>query len=246
MDTPGYVMLSRLAAQRRATDVLAQNIANANTPGFKASQTVFAAHLTRQGAARVPGGHDLAFTLDRATWRDFAPGGLQTTGNPLDLALPREGFFAVRTEAGERFTRAGRFTLSPDSQIVDPAGYPVLSEGGQPLTLPPGDVRIEVRADGTVTSESGPIGRLRVVRFERPQDLMAEGDRLLIAPEGVEAQPVAQPGVVQGAVEESNVRPIQELTRLTAGLREFELAAQFVEKEGERIGSAVNRILARR
>ncbi|MBY0337785.1 MAG: flagellar basal-body rod protein FlgF [Acetobacteraceae bacterium] len=247
MDTPGYVMLSRLAAQRRATDVLAQNVANANTPGFKASQSVFAAHLSRQEAAGTPaGGRDLAFTLDRATWRDFTPGGVQTTGNPLDLALPQEGFFAVQTPAGERFTRAGRFTLDQESRIVDSAGNPVLGEGGQPLSLPPGNVRIEVRADGTVSSEAGPIGRLRVVRFERPQDLLAQGDRLFTAPDGVQPQPVPQPGVVQGAVEASNVQPIQELTRLTAGLREFEMAAQFIEKEGERLGSAVGRILGRR
>ncbi|MGG5812156.1 flagellar basal-body rod protein FlgF [Falsiroseomonas sp. CW058] len=247
MDTPGYVVLSRLAAQRRATDVLAANIANAGTPGFRASQTVFAAHLSPQGRAAVPsGGRDLAFTEDRATWRDFTPGALQQTGNPLDLALPGEGFFALQTPAGERFTRAGRFTLSPDSRIVDAGGNAVLGEGGQPLTLPPGDVRIEVKGDGTVLSESGPIGRLRVVRFEDPQRLLAEGERNFAAPPEQEPQPVAQPAVVQGAVEESNVRPIAELTRLTAGMREFEFAAQFVEKEAERLGSAVDRILRRR
>jgi flagellar basal-body rod protein FlgF len=246
MDTPGYVVLSRLAAQRRATDVLASNIANANTPGFKATQAVFAQHVAQQQGATVPGGRDLAFTIDRATWRDFTPGPMSHTGNPLDLGLSNEGFFAVQTPNGERFTRAGRFTLSPDSQIVDAAGNPVLGEGGQPLTLPPGDVRIEVKGDGTVQSESGPIGRLRVVRFEDPQKLQAEGDRNFVAPEGVEPLPVQQPGVVQGAVEDSNVHPIAELTRLTAGMREFEFAAQFVEKEGERLTSAVERILRRR
>jgi len=130
--------------------------------------------------------------------------------------------------------------------VVDPAGNPVLSEGGQPLTLPPGDVRLEVKGDGSVSSESGPIGRLRVVRFDDPQRLMAEGARLMAAPEGVEALPSPAPGVVQGAVEESNVSPVAELTRLTAGLREFQFAAQFIEKEGERLGTAVDRILKRR
>ena len=247
MDTPAYIVLSRLAAQHRATDVLAANIANAGTPGFKASQTLFASHMSRQsGAASPPGGAELAFTQDRATWRDLAPGSLQHTGNPLDMALSGDGFFAVQTERGERYTRAGHFTLSPDSQVVDPAGNPVLGEGGQPLTLPPGDVRLEVKGDGSVSSESGPIGRLRVVRFEDPQRLMAEGARLMAAPEGVEALPAPSPGVVQGAVEESNVSPVAELTRLTASLREFQFAAQFIEKEGERLGTAVDRILKRR
>lgn len=247
MDTPGYIVLSRLAAQHRATDVLAANIANAGTPGFKASQTLFAAQMARQSATASPtGGEALAFTQDRATWRDLSAGSLQHTGNPLDLALSGEGFFAVSTPRGERFTRAGHFTLSPDSQVVDPAGNPVLGEGGQPLSLPPGDVRIEVKGDGTVASESGPIGRLRVVRFDDPQRLIAEGSRLLAAPEGIEPQADPAPGIVQGAVEQSNVSPVAELTRLTTGLREFQFAAQFIEKEGERLGSAVDRILKRR
>jgi flagellar basal-body rod protein FlgF len=247
MDTPGYIVLSRLTAQQRATDVLAANIANAGTPGFKASHAVFAAELERQpGIAAPPGGQSLAFTWDRATWRDFAPGSLQHTGNPLDLALAGEGFFAVQTPRGERFTRAGHFTLSPDSQIVDPEGNPLLGEGGQPLTLPPGAVRIEIKGDGTVSSEQGQIGRLRLVRFDEPQRLAAEGDRLFAPPQGVEPGPAERPGVVQGAVEDSNVRPVVELTRLTAGMREFEFAAQFVEKEGERLGTAVDRILKRR
>jgi flagellar basal-body rod protein FlgF len=107
-------------------------------------------------------------------------------------------------------------------------------------------VRLEVRGDGSVSSESGPIGRLRVVRFDDPQQLLAEGARLMAAPDGVEALPVQSPGVVQGAVEESNVSAVAELTRLTAGLREFQFAAQFIEKEGERLGTAVERILKRR
>ncbi|NKC31691.1 flagellar basal-body rod protein FlgF [Falsiroseomonas selenitidurans] len=247
MDTPGYIVLSRLAAQRRATDVLAANIANAGTPGFKASQAIFAQELTRQPGIDAPaGGQRLAFTQDRATWRNNAAGSLQHTGNPLDLALSGEGYFAVETPRGERFTRAGHFTLSPESLVVDPDGNPVLGEGGQPLRLPPGDVRIEVKGDGTIASETGQIGRLRVVRFEDRQQLLAEGNRLFAAPEGVEAQPDPAPRVVQGAVEESNVSPVAELTRLTAALREFQFAAQFIEKEGERLGSAVDRILKRR
>ncbi|NKE43282.1 flagellar hook basal-body protein [Roseomonas frigidaquae] len=247
MDTPGYIVLSRLAAQRRATDVLAANIANAGTPGFKASQAVFAAELTRQTGIDAPrGGQSLAFTQDRATWRNMANGSLQHTGNPLDLALSGDGYFVVNTPRGERFTRAGHFTLSPQSQVVDPDGNPVLSEAGEPLTLPPGDVRIEVKGDGSIGSESGPLGRLRVVRFEDPQKLIAEGNRLLAAPPDQRPEPELAPRVVQGAVEESNVSAVAELTRLTAGMREFQFASQFLEKEGERLGSAVDRILKRR
>jgi flagellar basal-body rod protein FlgF len=245
MDMPGYIALSRLTAQQRATDVLATNLANADTPGFRASQAVFATHLSGQ-AATSAGRLAAAFTQDRATWRDLTPGPLQTTGNPLDLALSSDGFFAVETARGERYTRAGRFTLSPDRQVVDAEGNPVLSEQGQPLAVPPGDSRIEILGDGTVRTESGPVGKLRVVRFADPQGLVAEGDRLLAAPPGVAAEPLARGGVIQGSVEGSNVRPVAEIARLTAELREFQFAAQFVEREGERLQTAVDRLLRRR
>lgn len=246
MDMPGYIVLSRLAAQRRATDVLAANVANADTPGFKASQTVFVTALAGQDGAGALGGQGVAFARDRATWRDFSPGPLQTTGNPLDMAITGEGFFAVQTPSGERYTRAGRFALSPEGGVVDAAGHAVLDAGGAPLVIPQGAARIEVAGDGSVGTEAGPVGRLRIVTFERPQQLQAEGDRLYAAPQDAPPQPLERPALVQGAVEGSNVRPVLELTRLTAEMREFQFAAQFIEKEGERQQSAVERILKRR
>jgi flagellar basal-body rod protein FlgF len=247
MDTPGYVVLSRLAAQRRSQDVVASNLANADTPGFKASQMVFAEHLARQSGAKVPnGGQEVAFTQDRATWRDFSPGPLQATGNPLDLALSGDGFFAVQTANGERFTRAGRFALSPDRGVVDGQGNGVLGEDGTPLQIPEGASRIDVAGDGTVSTEQGPVGRIRVVRFADPQKLQAEGDRLYDTPRDMPAEAVARPAVVQGSVEASNVKAVVEMTRMTAEMREFQFVTQFVEREGERLQSSVDRILKRK
>jgi len=242
MDVPGYIILSRLAAQERATEVLAANMANADTPGFRGSQAVFSSYLARQPEP----GAMAAYTQDRATWRDFTPGPMQVTGNPLDLALPGEGFFAVGSPRGERYTRAGRFALSPDGQVVDAEGNPLLSTGGGPLAVPRGDTRVQVTGDGTVQSESGVIGKLRVVRFADPQRLQAEGDRLFAAPAEAGAEPIERPGVVQGSVEGSNVRPVTEMVRMMAQLRDFQFAAQFAEREGERMQGAVGRILRRR
>jgi flagellar basal-body rod protein FlgF len=247
MDTPGYIILSRLAAQRRAVDVIAHNIANADTPGFRAQRMIFAEHVSQQPDATAPrGGRELAFTEDRATWRDTRPGALERTGNPLDLAIPGEGFFAVATPQGERYTRAGRFSLAADGRVVDMEGHALLNENGAPLLLAAGDTRIEVTGDGMLRSQNGPVGRLRVVRFENPQHLQAEGDRLFDAPPDMPAMPVPQPAVVQGAVEGSNVQPVLELTRLTAEMREFQFASQFAEREGDRLQTAVDRILRHR
>ncbi|WP_137177114.1 flagellar hook-basal body complex protein [Roseomonas sp. AR75] len=248
MDSPGYIVLSRLIAAQRATSVTAHNIANADTPGFRALRPVFGTVLERQMGAEAPrGGRDMAYAQDRATWRDGTAAPLAQTGNPLDAALSdQEAFFAVETPRGERYTRAGRFTLDGQGRVVDADGARVLGAGGQPLQLEPNVARIEIRGDGTVVTENGPAGQLRVVRFENQQRLQAEGDRNFAAPDDMAPQPVAQPGVVQGAVEGSNVRPVMELTRLTDDMRQFQFVAQMAEREGERLGSAVDRILKRR
>ncbi|UFN48666.1 flagellar basal-body rod protein FlgF [Roseomonas sp. OT10] len=245
MDNPGYVALSRLVAQARATAVTAHNMANADTPGFRAARPLFAEHLDRQArVSQPPSGRNVAFAWDRATWREDSPGPVQTTGNPLDLAITGDGFFVVETPRGERYTRAGRFSLGPDGSIVDAEGNALLNPGGQPLRVGAGDTRLTVSGTGVLSSENGEIGRIRVVRFADPQKLTAEGDRVLASSEAPEE--MERPAIVQGAVEGSNVRPILEMTRMTNELREFQFVAQFAEREGERLQSAVERILRRR
>ena len=242
MDQPGYVVLSRLSAQLRATQVLANNLANADTPGFRAERPVFASFINR-ARGQGPAG-EVAFSLDRANWRDTQPGPIATTGNPLDVALRGDGFFVLETPNGERYTRAGRFTLDPAGRITDPDGNAVLDARSSPITLAAGDSRIEILGDGTVRSENGVVGQIRVVRFADPQRLRAEGARLFSTDDAPEAVP--RPQLVQGAVEGSNVSAIGEMTRLTEQVRQFQFATQFAEREGDRLSTAVDRILRRR
>jgi flagellar basal-body rod protein FlgF len=246
MDSPSYVILSRLSAQLRATQVVAHNLANADTPGFRASRPVFAQHLANQGQVEGPrAGRQVAYAWDRATWRESEAGPIARTGNPLDVAISGEGFFAVETPRGERYTRAGRFALGADGRLMDHHGHAVLNANGQPIAFAPGDTRIEIQGDGTIRSENGVLGRLRVVRFENEQALRAEGDRLF-DPAGQDPQDVPRPQVVQGAVEGSNVQSVVEMTRMMAELREFQMATQFLERETERQQSVIDRVLRRR
>lgn len=246
MDSPGYIILSRLTSQLRASQVTAHNLANADTPGFRAARPIFAEHVARQGRVAGPHtGRDVGYAWDRATWRDTDPGPVNRTGNPLDVAISGDGYFSVETPRGERYTRAGRFAMGADGRLVDHHGHAVLNANGQPIAIAPNDTQIEISGDGTIRSENGVLGRIRLVRFEDEQTLRLEGDRLFEAG-GQDPQDVAQPRMVQGALEGSNVVSVLEMTRMMAELREFQMATQFLERESERQQSAVDRLLRRR
>jgi flagellar basal-body rod protein FlgF len=247
MEQVGYVALSRMIALQRQTEMTAHNMANANTPGFKAARMVFGDYLlTQHRVAQPAGARTIQFVQDRASHRDHAASPMARSGNSLDIALASDGFLAFATPRGERYGRNGRLTLDPDGRITSSEGFPVLSTTGQPLVVAPNEPSITIAADGSVSTPNGEIGRLRVVRFAEPQKLIAEGATLYRAAEGQEPEPVAQPQVLQGMIEESNVNPILELTMLMGQQREFEFAAQFVEREGERRQQAIDRILRRR
>jgi flagellar basal-body rod protein FlgF len=247
MEQTTYVALSRMIALQRQTEMTAHNIANANTPGFKGSRKVFGDYLLTQHRVDQPtGARTIQFVQDRATFRDHAESPKSRTGNPLDIALASDGFLAFETARGERFGRNGRLTLDPAGRITSSEGFPVLSTQGTPLVVAPNESNISIAADGTVSTPNGEIGRLRVVRFEEPQKLVAEGSTLYRAEEGQEPQAVAAPLVMQGMIEESNVQPLIEITLLIAQQREFEFNAQFVEREGERSQQAIDRLLRRR
>lgn len=240
MENPGYIALSRMIAQQRALDVRATNIANTNTPGFKAESVLFSDYLLQQNGTTTPGGRTVQMVQDRATWRDFGQGQVTKTGNPLDLALQGDGFFVVETPRGERYTRAGRFSLSSAGQIVDMSGNPVLGSDSRPIIVPPDDTALTVAGDGTVSSSSGQLGKLRVVQFDAQQALQAEGNSVFAAAQA--GRDAEQPQIVQGAVEGANIQAVVELTRMMSEMREFEFASQFADGEAQREQSAIDRI----
>jgi flagellar basal-body rod protein FlgF len=242
MDIASSIAASRLVAQRRAVDVIANNIANADTPGYQAERVQFSDWLSRQADARTPpGGRVLSYTQDRATWLEAAPGPLRHTGNPLDLAITRDGYFTVMTKAGPRLTRDGKFGLMPNGTIADAAGNPLLDTAGRPIRLATTDTAITVASDGTVSSGGRRIAQIGVVRPQDPMRLRAQGGTLLVA--NTPTRPVASPGIVQGAVEGSNVQPIAELTRLIDTSRQFQFVAQFVQAESTRRKTAIDKLL---
>lgn len=241
MENPTYIALSRLIAQQNAMDVVAGNLANASTPGYHSERTLFSDWLSRQSGTDVPrGGETIAFTQDRATYRDHQQGTFSQTGNPLDLAIGGDGYFTVNTASGPRLTRAGRFTLTPNGVIADSAGNPLLDTNGQPLQVAAADTNLTVAADGTISSENGPIGKIGIVMPNDVNQMQAEGDRLFSVASPTSA--VAQPRIVQGAVEDSNVQPILETVRMMDIMREFQFVTQFVDAESQRQQNAIDKI----
>lgn len=243
MDNTTTLVLSRLVAQRHALDLTATNIANVGTPGFRAVRTQFTAWLSREpGGAMPPGEGAIAYAQDGATWRDATAGSFKHTGNPLDIAITSpDGWLTVQTPRGPRLTRAGQFQLDASGTVVDAAGDPLLDVSGRPLRTTPADTELTITGDGSLASQNGPIGRIGVVRPADATRMTAEGGTVFAA--NTPTSPVADPQIVQGAVEQSNVGPIQELTRMMQQMRQFELTTQMIQAESDRLNGAISRIL---
>ena len=244
MDIISNVATSRLVAQQRVMEVVADNIANASTPGFKASRVQFSDWISRQRSSTdAPAGdRTVAFAQDRATWREQQAGTLTHTGNPFDLGITGDGYFTVRTPRGPRLTRNGRFGLMPNGTLSDGGGNPVLDNNGQPIVLSSTDTQVVIAGDGTISSENGQLGKIGVVRVSDTMRLSGEGSTVVRA--DVPTAPATSPGIVQGAVEDSNVQPMLEVTRMMDGLRQFQFVTQFIDAESQRKQSLIDKLLS--
>jgi flagellar basal-body rod protein FlgF len=241
METPTYIALSRQMTLRSQMDVVANNIANANTPGFKAEMLLMS-------EVELPSDPttELSYVQDFATARDFSPGALRPTGNDLDLAIQGNGFFAVQTPEGTRYTRVGRFELSGDGTLVTSQGYPVLS-GGSAVTLNPDDGPVNVAEDGSISTDRARngqqqqvVGKLDVVDFQNRAALTPAQDNLFDA--GTEAPIAATGKVAQRMLEDSNVNSIVEMTNMIEVTRNYQAVQRFLDAENDRQRRAINSI----
>ena len=242
MDITTSLAASRLVAQQRAMDITANNISNANTPGYRTERVQFSDWIDPQPrTASPPGGHSITYTQDRATYRESQPGTLTHTANPLDVALTGDGYFTVNTKTGPRLTRDGRFGLLPDGTLADDNGNAVLDTTGKPIQTAPTDTQISIASDGSVSSENGPIAKIGVVQPADPMKMRAEGATNFVS--DADTAPVAAPGIVQGAIEGSNVQPVLEVTRMMDNERQFQFVTQFVQAEGDRQQQTIDKLL---
>ncbi len=237
METTSLIALSKQAVLRRSMDVVANNLANMNTTGFKGEKMMFVEHLVRSRGGEKIGGEKLAFVRDIATARDLSEGDFKKTNNPLDLAIHGEGFFVIGTPLGERYTRNGNFQLDAEGQLVTRGGEPVLSDGGQPFFFGPEDSSIDIARDGTVSTENGVLGKIGVVGFENGHDMQLVAGGLYSTQQA--PKQVEEATVTQGMLEGSNVQPIIEMTRMIEIHRNYQSAKKFIQSEDERLKQMV-------
>jgi len=252
MENALLIGLSRQMALQRELEVVANNVANINTTGYKADNAVFqeflmpgARHDQFQGSDRR-----MSYTHDRATWHDFSGGPLQKTGSPLDVAIDGDAFLVVQTQRGERYTRNGSFQISGTGQLVTNDGNVVLGEGG-PITFQNTDRDITINGDGSITVREGintkdsSRGKLRLARFEQKSQLQKDGAALFRAPDGVTAQPLTASNrvrVVQGAIEQSNVRPVVEMARMIEVSRTYSQIAGLLQQHGDMRRNSIDKL----
>lgn len=234
------ISLSRQIALQRQMDVVANNMANINTTGFKGEQLLFEEFVMPVARNQDFPTLDqpLSYTQDWATVHDLTGGAMVQTGSELDVGLNGEGFFAVQTPGGERWTKAGSFQLSANGTLVDLNGNPVLGEGG-PIQFGPDETGILVAADGAISSSAGAKGRLRLVEFATPQQLTREGNNLFAG-----GTPVAATNTraMQGFVEKSNVSGVTEMSEMIRVTRAYESAANLAQKQDELRRTAIQRL----
>ncbi|MET0314848.1 MAG: flagellar basal-body rod protein FlgF [Hansschlegelia sp.] len=243
MENASLVGLSRQVALRRELDVVANNVANMNSSGFKSDEMVFSEFLMPKARDDTFRRQDrtMSFVEDRATIPNFAPGELQTTESDTDIAIDGEGFFVVDGPDGPRYTRNGSFRVGRDGVLVTSEGDKVMSSAG-PIRFGPNETGLSIGADGTISTSEGLRGRLRVVRFANMMALRKETATTFSSSEDPSQAAADTTRVVQHAVEKSNVRGIAEMSRLVEVTRAYENISTMLQKQDEMRQTAVERL----
>jgi len=220
MDTTQLVCLSQELAAYQSMDSIANNLANVSTPGFKGETPKFQEYLDLEKPAEgQTGTQAVSFVQQTGMIRDMSEGHVDITHAPFDLAINGQGYFAVTTPNGTRYTRDGHFSLDASGRIVDEAGDPVQAGGGD-ITIQQTDGDIHIAADGTVSGVNGQIGQIDIVDFANDRALVKEGGSLYSTTQV--ASIATNATVQQGAIESSNVQPVVEISKMIETMRAYQ------------------------
>lgn len=237
MGNPGYVTLTRQAGLLREMQVVANNIANAATDGYRQEGLVFSEFMHETGGGQPA----LSMAAARVGNTSLAQGQLTQTGGTFDLAIEGPGFFLVETPRGERLTRAGAFGPNANGDLVNKDGFRLLDAGRAPVFVPPGSGEIGISPDGTLSAGGRPLAQIGLFQPVREGDLQREDGVMFRAEQGVMAQLDGR--ILQGFVEGANVEPIDQMARMIEIQRAYEMGQSFLRTEDERIRSALKTLM---
>jgi flagellar basal-body rod protein FlgF len=228
VDSTGYTTLGRQSGLMREMQVVANNIANISTAGFRREGVIFTEHVSRLDAAP-------SLSMARASARhvDLGQAGLTRTGGTWDFAIQGSGFFLIQTPQGDQLSRAGSFTPNEAGELVTADGHRLLDEGGSPVFVPPDARAVGLARDGTLSADGVPLARIGLWAPRDPQGLQHEAGTRFSATGGVE--PVEGATVLQGFLEESNVNPIAEIARMVEVQRAYEMGQRLLDRDDERV-----------
>ncbi len=236
MEAAGYVTLSRQSGLMKEMRMVANNIANSATAGYRQEGLVFSEYVEA-----APRQSSLSMSEAKVRNTSMAQGSLTQTNGTLDFAIEGDGFFLVETPAGERLTRAGSFSTNANGDLVNMNGNRVLDSGGAPVFIPADVPDVSVAADGTLSSQGRILGQIGVVNPVEPLSMVREDGVMFRTDEGVE--PAENAVVLQGFVEGSNVNPILQVSRMIEVQRAYEMGQSFLETEDQRIRNAVKTLI---
>ncbi len=241
MDNTFLVSLSRLSGLRRQMDIIANNIANANTDGFKSEQPLFEEYISPNASGENTS-PDIIFSMDTGVTRNMQQGNILRTGSPLDTALGIDGFFSVQRDGGVAYTRNGNFKLSSKGELVTSDGLKILDSQSNPIVLPSNSGMPEIAKDGTISLSGQTLQRLGVFKMESPAAMQNIGGNLYTTDEKPSPLPARDVTIIQGSVEMSNVESITEMTRMIDVLRKYQTASQLIDTGDDMLRKAIDQL----
>ena len=232
MDAASYTALTRQSGLMREMQVVANNIANISTTGFRREGVVFEEYIKNSDD-----GPSLSMATGDVRVVDLTQAGVSQTGGTFDLAIQGEGFFQVQSPDGPRLTRAGSFTPSATGELVTNDGYSLLDEGGTAVVIPPGASKVAIAQDGSVSADGAPLAKIGLWQPGDPLSLQHQSGTLFSADS---LQPATGGVIMQGYLEDSNVQPVQEIARMIEVQRAYELGQSFMDQEDKRMRGVID------
>lgn len=240
METVSHIALAHQTSLNRRMSVISHNLANLNTTAYRREDLMFEEVLreTQDGETG-----NISMVQDVSSFFKLESGPMESTGNPLDVAINGDGYFTVETEDGPRYTRDGSFMINADNELVTKEGRAVLDAQGNVIDMPENGGRIEIARDGTVSTPDEDLGQLAVVTFENEQALKKRPDSLY-DPEDMNPQPAENPEIHQGMLEGANIQGITEMTNMMDVVRSYQGAKKMMDQDHERQLRAIRTLVS--